>query len=330
MEEQLLEIYVSKKYDPYKNLALEEYLCRTCGKNKRILFLWQNESAVIIGRNQNAYEQCNMDFIDEHHIKIARRLSGGGAVYHDLGNLNYSIIGNETIGSKDEYLKIIMDSIRSFGVYATASGRNDIVASGKKISGTAYFSSGGVMCQHGCIMVNTDQEMMYRALRVKKDKLVSKNICSVYARTVNLCDLCLDITVEQLSGQCIRTFSKKYPNYINADVNGIYKDDYYKLLFEKFSSVQWNRKEKADSKIDIYGRLSFGDCSIVFDVEEGVIKKTKLYTDSLLVEPVLQAQEILSNVPFKKYSMIKALEKHQAKNVICSDLIQLVQKKMED
>lgn len=330
MEEQLLEIYVSKDYDPYKNLAMEKYLCGLCGKNKLILYLWQNENTVIIGRNQNVYEQCNMDFIKENNIKIARRLSGGGAVYHDLGNLNYTIIGNEKIVSKDEHMKIIIDSIRSFGVDAAASGRNDIVASGKKISGTAYFSSDGVVCQHGCIMVNTNQEMMYRALRVKKDKFASKNICSVYARTVNLCELCLDIDVYKLSEQCIQLFCKRYPNYINVDINGIYEDNYYKLLLEKFSGAEWNIKEKTNSKIDIYGRLSFGDCSIVFDVEEGVIKKTKLYTDSLLVEPILEVQEILSNIPFKKNSIINALKKYRGTNDICSDLIQLIQKKMGD
>lgn len=329
--ERTLEIYRSAQHNTYCNLATEEYLMEAGGMDhKIILYLWQNEDAVVIGRNQNAYEQCNMDFIKRHNIQIARRMSGGGAVYHDLGNLNYSIIGNPKRFSKDENIKMVIDSIRMFGIHANASGRNDITVGGRKVSGTAYYTNSNAVCQHGCIMIHTDQDAMYRALQIRKDKYISKNINSVYARTVNLQELCKDIDAAKLSEQLVSVFCKKYCNHRSADIARIYEDAYYKQLVKKYSSDEWNIKENVSSKIDIYGRVRFGDCSIVFDVEEGVIKKTKIYTDALFVEPVLQVENILCNVLYDKDSIINVLEEHQMEIDICRDLIELIQEKMEN
>ncbi len=331
MKNRLLEIYVSDEHDPYANLALEEFLCEHYEIGSKILlYLWQNDNTVVIGRNQNAYDQCYMKYIKEHNIKVARRLSGGGAVYHDLGNLNYTIICSNNLFSKEENTKMIVDSINKFGIQAVPSGRNDLVVNGYKISGTAYFTGRYASYQHGCIMVHSDQETMYKALRIRQDKIISKNIRSVYSRTVNLQELCDSIDVRKLSIQIIKTFREKYVNNRVVPIGPIYKNANYKHLLQRYSSHSWNIKENADSKADIYGRLSFGDCSIVFHVVEGMVLNTKIYTDSLLVDEILQAEEILSNIPYNKYSIIKVLEKYESDGNILRELKELIQTEMEN
>lgn len=331
MKDRLLEIYVSDEHDPYVNLALEEFLCEHYEIGSRILlYLWQNDNTVVIGRNQNAYEQCHMNFIKEHHIKIARRLSGGGAVYHDLGNLNYTIISGNKLFSKEENTKMIIDSIHKFGIHAVPSGRNDIAADGYKISGTAYFTGRYASYQHGCIMVHTDQETMYKALRIRQDKIISKNIKSVNARTINLQELCGSMDVGKLERQIIKTFCEKYRNHRTVSMGPLYENVNYKQLLQRYSSRSWNIEENADNKADIYGRLSFGDCSIVFHVEDGIVLKTKIYTDSLLVDQILQAEEILSGIPYDKYSIVKVLEEYEKDGNICRELKELILSKMEN
>ncbi len=197
----------SESHDPYVNVAVEEYLTGNMGG--RVLFIWQNAHTIVIGKNQDAYAECSVDSFVTSGGKIARRLSGGGAVYHDLGNLNFSYIGDvgkdgaEIHENTGEYIKeisqMIAETIKSFGLKPEVGGRNDITIDGKKCMGAACYFKNGRYCVHGSILINTDIEKMVDYLTVSDEKLKSKAVKSVRSRVVNLSELCVDITVASMT-----------------------------------------------------------------------------------------------------------------------------------
>ncbi len=194
----LVKYVISERNDPFKNLALEEYLYGFVGKGKAIVYLWQNKNTIVVGRHQNINAECKRQDFGRAGGLIARRKSGGGAVYHDLGNLNYSII---TISEEKEllqYTEIIRKALVSIGINTDFNGRNDFLFEGKKISGNAIYDNGNVCCQHGTILVNSDIELIDRYLTPEISKMKRNNIKSVYSRMRNLSEIDPDITVEDV------------------------------------------------------------------------------------------------------------------------------------
>ncbi|MET1013555.1 MAG: lipoate--protein ligase, partial [Paenisporosarcina sp.] len=176
--------------DPRINLAIEEYALKTMDVDKDSFFLFYiNEPSIIIGKNQNTIEEIDTDYVDSNGIHVVRRLSGGGAVYHDLGNLNFSFITKDDGDSFRNFKKFtqpIVDALKEMGVDAELSGRNDILAGGRKISGNAQFSTKGRMFSHGTLMFDTEIEAVVSALKVRKDKIESKGIKSIRSRVANI------------------------------------------------------------------------------------------------------------------------------------------------
>ena len=195
----------SGQFHPYKNLAVEEYLLLHCEPQECILYLWQNQNTVVIGRNQNAWKECKVESLEENGGHLARRLSGGGAVYHDLGNLNFTFLVSKENYSIDRQLEVIVKAVQKLGAKAEKSGRNDILIDGKKFSGNAFFDSKGYYYHHGTLLLNVDTASMSRFLNPSKAKLQSKGIDSVRSRVVNLSSLCPDITVDTIQvSDCIK------------------------------------------------------------------------------------------------------------------------------
>lgn len=179
-----------KTTDPHLNLAVEEYLFRSSEDD--IFMLWQNEPTVVVGKNQNAYAEVNTEYAKEHGINIVRRITGGGAVYHDLGNLNYTFITSESKAKALDYeyfTRPIIDALATLGVVATLSGRNDLEVNGKKFSGNAQFCSDGRILHHGTLLFNTDVNEMSAVLRVDKEKLEYRAVKSHKSRVANLCNI---------------------------------------------------------------------------------------------------------------------------------------------
>ena len=175
---------------PYENLALEHVLTRHVREGECILFLWQNRDTVVIGKNQNAWEECRVDWLDAHGGYLARRLSGGGAVYHDLGNLNFSLITRSEDYDTARQSEVILRAVRRLGVPAERTGRNDIEAEGRKFSGHAFYEHRGCWCHHGTLMMDVNLERMQEALSVPQAKLRSRGVSSVRSRVVNLKTWC--------------------------------------------------------------------------------------------------------------------------------------------
>ena len=176
----------SDQVNPYKNLAVEEYLLLHCEDKECILYLWQNQNTVVIGRNQNAWKECKVTKLEEENGHLARRLSGGGAVYHDLGNLNFTFLVNKDEYSLEKQLQVIINAMGRLGLKAEKSGRNDILIDGKKFSGNAFYEQEKHCYHHGTIMVDVNKEILSRYLTVSKDKLKSKGVDSVKSRVTNL------------------------------------------------------------------------------------------------------------------------------------------------
>jgi lipoate-protein ligase A len=189
---------VTESTNPYRNLAFEQYLFGFVGKGEVILYLWQNDFTVVIGRNQDIYAECKaVEFVSDGG-KIARRMSGGGAVYHDMGNLNFSIICQSGEAGKTPYQDIIINALGGFGIHVGFNGRNDLVVDDRKFSGNAVYDDGGVCCQHGTILVNTDISKMEYYLTPEKSKLERNHVQSVASRVVNLSEVSGAVTVETM------------------------------------------------------------------------------------------------------------------------------------
>lgn len=188
-------IHTASTFDPYQNLAYEnallEYVSRRTRQGYAVcgLFLWQSSNAVVFGRNQSITRECNMDVVETYQIRLVRRFSGGGAVYQDMGNLNFSFISSESVHSTQKNLDIILRALKKLGILAEASGRNDLVADGRKISGNAFFHSGQAVLHHGTLLVCEDLAMAQKCLSPDLYKLKANGVSSVRSRIINLADL---------------------------------------------------------------------------------------------------------------------------------------------
>ena len=189
----------SRSFDPYENLALEEALLSRVGEGELILYLWQNEGTVVIGRNQNPWKECRTALLAEEGGHLARRLSGGGAVFHDRGNLNFTFLMNEADYDLPRQLTVLERACRSLGIPAQRSGRNDLLAEGRKFSGNAFYKHAGKAYHHGTLMLDVDMERVSRYLSPSKAKLAAKGVDSVRSRVVNLREFVPELTIDRLA-----------------------------------------------------------------------------------------------------------------------------------
>lgn len=200
---------ISDSRNPYKNLAIEQCLFEYGKEERGILFLWQNENTIVIGKNQNVFSECKAEEFTASGGLIARRRSGGGAVYHDRENLNFSFICKSTEVKKDFYCKVIMDALKAFDLKIAFNGRNDLTIDGKKFSGNAAFEDGTISCQHGTILIATDIEKMAYYLTPDASKLERNHVKSVSSRVVNLCEINKKITVASMQDAIIKATNAK-------------------------------------------------------------------------------------------------------------------------
>ena len=194
----------SENTSPYYNLALERSLFDFVDEDTVILYLWQNSHTIVIGKNQNAYAECKVDEFIKDGGTLARRPSGGGAVYHDLGNLNFSIICKESIAKEHTYQRIVKETLSYFGIVSEFNGRNDLTVDDKKFSGNAFYVKDDVLCQHGTILINSDFKELSKYLTPDISKLERNHVKSVESRVVNLSEISDKITVESMKEAMIK------------------------------------------------------------------------------------------------------------------------------
>lgn len=183
---------------PYYNLAMERILFEEVRTGETVLFLWQNDNTIVVGKNQDVESECRLEQFLADGGRVARRHSGGGAVYHDLGNLNYSLISRSDESGECSYREIVVEVLRRFGLQAEYNGRNDLLLEGRKFSGNAFYDNGNIRCQHGTLLVSSDIARMTEILTPDKEKLERNRVHSTASRVINLTEVLPGLTVRDL------------------------------------------------------------------------------------------------------------------------------------
>jgi lipoate-protein ligase A len=271
-------IYESSVFDPYVNIALEKQLAEEL-TDDIILFLWQNDQTVVIGRNQNPYQECNLDYMKQHNIKLARRYSGGGAVFHDLGNINYTLIMKEALFDLEKVKGFLTEMTHDLGIECEFTGKNDLTVNGLKFSGHAYFVENEIQVIHGTIMVNLQLEQLAKTLTPSMKKLQSKGIESIKSRVINLQQVNPEITIETVKKAFCNAFLKEY----GIHENKIYLDktDVDEQKVNELKSHNWLYEQTPTFSIVLEKRYPYGMISLNLEVVDNSVQKARIYSDSL-------------------------------------------------
>jgi lipoate-protein ligase A len=285
------------------------------GKNQQILLFYQNENAVIIGKNQNPWIECDLETMKKDGVELARRVSGGGAVYHDAGNLNFSFISGEDRTDREEVLDLILNAIKSLGIECEFSGRNDLLASGRKFSGNAFAVRHGKKICHGTLLVSSDLDRLSSYLTVDSKKILSKGISSVRRRVCNLSEFQPEITVKDLKKAILKAYEEKggyYADFAFSEREEREVEEYH----ARHKSPEWCLGQTPKFDLEWSDRLSFGSLSLHFSFEKGMISAIKAYSDAM--EPTLcdRIEEALIGIPFENTSISAALSASNHPNLI--------------
>jgi lipoate---protein ligase len=272
-----LELYQSKNTNPHYNLALEQYLLETCPVDAVRFYLWQNEHTVVIGKNQHAQTEVHYEKLIEDKGTLARRTSGGGAVYHDLGNLNFSFIAYGSLFNIAKQMEMMAETLRNLGYNAAVNGRNDIEVDGAKVSGNAFAHLKNQHLHHGTLLVNVYKPSLGKYLNVNPKKLQRKNVESVAARIANLNDI-KPITIPTLIDTLFSTVQTYYQTYANLLPIPIEFDE---SKVKNFSSIEWLLGKQNNETVYFEDCFDFGCIKWMMEVKDGVIVNNNIYTDSM-------------------------------------------------
>lgn len=304
----MLYIY-NKNTNPYFNLAAEEYVLKEF--KEECFMLWRNEPSIIVGKNQNTLAEINLDYVREHKIPVVRRLSGGGAVFHDLGNLNFTFIVNEDVSSFSDFKRFtqpIIDVLRKLSINAEFSGRNDITIGGKKISGNAQYYYKNRILHHGTLLFSSSITDLSAALKVRPVKFEDKGVKSVSKRVTNISEhLKEPITIEKFIDLIMnhireQTDESEMYEFTQEDIQKIEK-----LVREKYSTWEWNFGTSPDYSFKNEKKFTGGTVEVNLNVEKGIIKDIKIYGDFFGKYDVSEVENLLKGVKHSEEEIRKVL-----------------------
>ena len=328
-----MKLILNSNNDPAVNLALEEYCVRNLDvENEMYLLFYINKPSVIIGKHQNTIEEINKQFVDRNGIQVVRRISGGGAVYHDFGNLNFSFITKyspEFFHNFEKFTKPLVETLREMGVEAELGGRNDIVVGGRKISGNAQFTNLKSMFSHGTLLFNSNLDDVVQALNVKMDKIESKGIKSVRSRVANISELLSEsITIHDFKERITNSIFKEYeslPLYILTDSEW---EKVHKLSEQKYRTWEWNFGRSPEFNIQKVNRFEFGQIDVRIFVKDGEIQEIKFYGDFLGYGDSEDVENKLKGVLFKDEEVESVLKNTDLKyyfgNIELKDFVKFI------
>jgi lipoate-protein ligase A len=299
-------------------------------KNEIIFYLWQNKNTVVIGHNQNPWKECNLNLAEQDHVNIARRNSGGGAVFHDLGNLNFTFIMNNSIYNENRQLKVVLNAVNSFGLCAHFSGRNDLLLDEQKFSGNAYFYGDDISYHHGTLLVNADLQNLSTYLTPSKKKIESKGINSIKSRVKNLSDYNSTITIDTLKKQLVSACESEYgpiSKTITLHQNSINNKKFSDLL-EKYTSWDFRFGESPSFDLTLEDRFTWGEVQLHFSFHDANISKVAIYTDALHSSFIDKLKLALIGINFNNKDIQKAINSiawKKSETVIKGDILSLIQ-----
>ncbi|MCE4050392.1 MULTISPECIES: lipoate--protein ligase [Bacillaceae] len=318
--------------DPRINLAIEEYALKNLDINETYLLFYINEPSIIIGKNQNTIEEINTEYVESNGIHVVRRLSGGGAVYHDKGNLNFSFITKDDGDSFHNFRKFtepVVKALQSMGVDAELSGRNDLLAEGRKISGNAQFSTKGRMFSHGTLLFDSEMDHIVSALKVRKDKIESKGIKSVRSRVANITEFLREkMEIEEFKRLILAYLFEGEENIQEYVLTEKDWENIHALSKERYQNWDWNYGKSPKFNLQHSHRFPVGQVDVRFDVAKGIIKNCKIYGDFFGVGDVSDIENKLIGLRYDRSELEKALEetsiKHYFGNITKEDFLHLI------
>ncbi len=292
----------TESHDPAYNLVFEEYCLQKLTQYNKILLLWQNANAVIIGRYQNWQNEVDEEAVRRLGVKVIRRSTGGGAVYHDLGNLNYSFITPAPDLATLNLATVaapLLSALQKMGIQATAQGRNDIVLDGRKISGTAQSLRRNRLLHHGTLLFDSDLTMLDTVLRTDPTKLISKGVKSVRSRVVNIKEhLGWEISLSEFWQQLLSAL----PSMTKVILNQSQLAEIRQLAAAKYASPDWNQGQEPPGTLSCSKRFPGGKVEVNLSIAKGRIQNLKISGDFLGLVPISVLEQALIGLPYEKDS----------------------------
>lgn len=302
---------INNSNDTAFNIALEEYAFKHLLDEDRIFLLWINKPSIIVGRHQNTVQEINRDYVREHGIEVVRRISGGGAVYHDLNNLNYTIISKEDENKAFDFKSFstpVIKTLEELGVKAEFTGRNDLEIDGKKFCGNAQAYINGRIMHHGCLLFDVDLPVLAQALQVSKDKFESKGVQSVRARVTNIVDeLPEKITVEEFKNLLLGYMKKEYPEMTEYVLSDQELAEIRQIRDSKFANWDWNYGKSPEYNVRRGTKFTSGKVEVFANVVESKIQDIKIYGDFFGIEDVAAVEAALQGVKYEHEDILQAL-----------------------
>lgn len=298
---------ISENTDAYFNLASEEYLLKHTDED--IFYLWRNDNAIIVGTNQNTLSEINVEYVKEKEIKVVRRLTGGGAVYHDLGNINYTFIENSKKSFNDfrGFCEPITKALNELGVKAEFSGRNDMTIDGKKFSGTAQCKYKNRVMHHGTLLFSSKKSDISGALKPRDIKFTGKSVKSVASRITNISEhLESPMDVLEFRDRIMRSVAGGLDNITVFDA--IEEEKIKKLREEKYSTWEWNYGQSPKFSMTKEGRFTGGTIEVTLDVQKGCIENIRIYGDFFGTGNIHELEEKLIGVKHQEQNVLDALK----------------------
>lgn len=319
--------YVSDSNNPHHTLAVEEYILTHINPGEVVLYLYTHRDSVIIGKNQNAWGECRHEKLERDGGKLARRISGGGAVFHDTGNLNFSFIADKSRYDLHRQLKVMLDAAKMFGVDAEFSGRNDILAEGRKFSGNAFCMRKSSAFHHGTILIDSDMGKLAGYLAVPKDKIESKGIASVRSRVVNLAELNPEISPAKMTEALRQAFAEEYGQPQDYPFTQAAWDE-IAAIEKRNASWEWIFGESPKFDITTKTRFPWGGIELLLSTKDGKVTDAKLYSDAMDADFIAGIAPALSGCIFRSTDLAKRLRtlpKTEDQQKIVEDIAQYIE-----
>ena len=290
-------VLVSNQNNPYLNIAVENYLLSQPSDGDITMYLWQNRRTVVIGQNQNPYAECNVELLEKDGGFLMRRHTGGGAVFHDLGNLNFSVIVPYDMYDQSRQFAVLQRAVAAYGLETQVSGRNDVLCQGRKFSGNAFAKGKYQRLHHGTILIRTDVEQLQRYLKVKPAKLQKHGVASVQSRVVNLSELKPEITSQNIVPHLIQAFEEEYGSSVyTLDFDTLATHPEVSELCGKFASPEWKYSRWEQFEAQYAAQFDWGGVEVAVTVDEptATIRSITIASDSLFPDTIAKAQRLLT------------------------------------
>lgn len=319
-------IIISNQSNPYLNIAVENYLLSLPSDGDITMYLWQNRRTVVIGQNQNPYSECNVEQLESDGGYLMRRKTGGGAVFHDLGNLNFSFIVPYEMYDQTRQFSVLQKAVAQYGLQTQVSGRNDVLCQGRKFSGNAFSKGRNQRLHHGTILIRTDVDVLQRYLKVKPAKLQKHGVASVQSRVVNLSELNPDITAQNIIPHLIHAFEHEYGAPLQTlDFDQVLQAPEVQHLYAEFASPEWKYGRWQQFQAQHTAQYDWGgvEVSVSVDESKATITQAEIASDGLFPDDIALAQQLLVGASIHAAPVVPDDASEQTRKIL-SDIFTLL------